>query len=163
MDGMGSVGVMGLQLGPRSWIGGAGVATCRVWRWMSTSGWMWYDGGGTGIAAVLSTNWTSQSSSERGYLSSGSSEEGMGSARDELDLETIGKIGGGATLARVGMVIDSVAQKLTNMVDLGLSNIVAQWEIIAACMNAHEYVAPSLSVSSSICSSWYSCASSMTF
>jgi len=53
-------------------------------------------------------------------------------------------------LASVGMAMDGVARKFTSIVDMGSSNIVAQCDIIAACMNVREYAAPSSSASSSI-------------
>jgi len=100
-------------------------------------------------------DWTSQSSSEGGYSSSGgSSEEGIGSARDVPEPDATGKIGGGAMLVRAGMAMDGVDEKLVIIVDTSSLNIVTQCEIMATCMNTHKYSAPSWSVSSSTRSSW---------
>jgi len=147
MEGTGSVGVMGSQLGPRVWIGGAGITTWRVWRCSRTSGWMWWCGGGMGIAGVSSMDSTSQSSiSKGGYSSSGSGDAG---------------IAGMGRFRMAGIAMDGVAEKLTIMFEIGLWNMLAQWLIMAACVNVHKYTAPSSFISSSIRSSWYALASSM--
>jgi len=77
MEGIGLVGVNGLQFGPRMSTGG-GVWMWRVCRWVRTAGWIsWCCGSRTGIAGAMSTDWTSQSSlSEEGYSSVGS--DGVG-------------------------------------------------------------------------------------
>jgi len=52
--------------------------------------------------------------------------EGIGSAREELEPDARGKMGGGAMLARAGMAMDRVAEKLVIMVETSSWNMVAQ-------------------------------------
>ena len=151
MEGTGSVGVIGSRLGPRVCMGGAGIAasTWRVWRCVRTSGWMCCCGGGMGIAGVSSMDPSSQSSiSNRGYSSSGSG---------------VAEMVGMGRLRMAGIAMDGVVEKLVIMAETSSSNMVAQWLIIAACVNVCVYIAPSSFVNPSIHSSWYVLASSMTF
>jgi len=93
-----------------------------------------------GIAGVSSMDSTSQSSiSNGGYSSSGSG---------------VTRIAGMGRLRMAGIAMDGVAEKLMIMFETDSSNIVAQWLIIAACMNVRKYAAPFSSVSLSIRSSW---------
>ena len=54
-------------------------------------------------------------------------------------------------LASAGIAIDGVVEKLVIIADTGSWNMVAQWAIIAACINVRKYAAPRLSVSLSMC------------
>jgi len=59
--------------------------------------------------------------------------------------------------------MEGVDRKLVSIVEIGSRKRVAQWEIIAVCMNVCEYIWASRRGSSSMRLSWYSRASSRTF